>query len=122
MLGCSRASFFFLVSRAEYHRRGGVPIVKIEGEVEFNVKVKSSRALFCVFFREGFVTLLCVFRYAFIKIRFPFRLLILYGAKDFRSATQQAAFSILASSQRAVQIAAGSASTVDHDPQRAQRK
>ena len=65
----------------------------------------------------------CVFRYAFIKIRFPFRLLILYGARDFRSATQQAAFSLLANCrQRAVQIVAGSASSVDHDPQRALRK
>ena len=91
--------------------------------MELNVKVKSSRALFCVFFREGFVTLLCVFRYAFIKIRFPFRLLIPYGARDFRSATQQAAFSLLANCrQRAVQIVAGSASSVEHDPQRALRK
>ena len=72
--------------------------------------------------RNFVLKMFCLFRYAFIKIRFPFRLLILYGARDFRSATQQAAFSILASSQRAVQIAAGSASTVDHDPQRALRK
>ena len=65
----------------------------------------------------------CVFRYAFIKIRFPFRLLIQYGARDFRSATQQAAFSLLANCrQRAVQIVAGSASSVEHDPQRALRK
>ena len=66
---------------------------------------------------------LCVFRFAFIKIRFPFRLLIPYGARDFRSATQQAAFSLLANCrQRAVQIVAGSASSVEHDPQRALRK
>ena len=72
--------------------------------------------------RNFVLKMFCLFRYAFIKIRFPFRLLILYGARDFRSATPQAAFSLLASSQRAVQIVAGSASTVDHDPQRALRK
>ena len=87
--------------------------------MEFNVKVKSSRALFCVIFRED---VLCFPLRVHIKIIFPFRLLIKYGARDFRSATQQAACSLLASSQRAVQIVAGSASTVDHDPQRALRK
>ena len=81
--------------------------------------MKSSRALFCVIFRED---VLCFPLRVHIKIIFPFRLLIKYGARDFRSATQQAAFSLLASSQRAVQIVAGSASTVDHDPQRALRK
>ena len=85
--------------------------------MEFNVKVKSA------LLRNFFLKMFCLFRYAFIKIRFPFRLLIPYGARDFRSATQQAAFSLLANCrQRAVQIVAGSASSVEHDPQRALRK
>ena len=82
--------------------------------------MKSSRALFCVIFRED---VLCFPLRVHIKIIFPFRLLIKYGARDFRSATQQAAFSLLANCrQRAVQIVAGSASSVEHDPQRALRK